>query len=323
MTDQGPIFLAGADRSGIGLLGELLELHPNISITRRTNFWSFYFNRFGDLGRAKNLERCLAEMMRNSRIRALRPQPERLRREFQEGKPTYARLFALLEEHHMQRLGRSRWGDKSLNSEEYADLILTAYPTAKMIHIIRDPRDRYASQLSHRGVGRGKLGAGVALWLSSARLAERNARKFKDRYKVIQYETLAREPEACLRDLCNFLGEEYSPIMLPLQETDRRTLGSSDTANLSPGPIRTTSIGRFRGILSERDVAFIQMCTHGRMVRYAYRPESLHLSWASALRYYVVDCPINLSNMWLWQPWAMIKEVIGRKPSARRLVHAT
>ena len=77
----------------------------------------------------------------------------------------------------MQRLGKLRWGDKSLGAERYADTILAAYPQAKMIHIIRDPRDRYASQFNHRGVGKGQLGAGTALWLWSVRLAERNQRQ--------------------------------------------------------------------------------------------------------------------------------------------------
>ena len=215
--EQGPIFLAGVDRTGIGFLGELLEAHPRIAMTRRTNFWSYYYNRFGDLSDPDNFERCLTEIQRNSRMQRLQPQPDRLRQEFRQGEQTYARLFALLCEHNMERLGKVRWGDKSLGSERYADTILTAYPTAKMIHIIRDPRDRYASQFSHRGVGRGKLGAGVALWLTSVRLAERNQRQYKERYKIVLYETLAHKPEEVLLDVCDFVGEVYSPEMLMME----------------------------------------------------------------------------------------------------------
>jgi hypothetical protein len=96
------------DRSGIGFLGELLEAHPNIAMSRRTNFWSYYLNRFGDLRQPENFERCLAEMMKNSRIQRLQPQPDRLRSEFSLGEPTYARLFTLLEIHNMERFLRRR-----------------------------------------------------------------------------------------------------------------------------------------------------------------------------------------------------------------------
>lgn len=319
MSERGPIFLAGIDRSGIGLLGELLESHPNISMSRRTNFWSFYFNRFGNLDRSDNFERCLAAMMRHTRIQKMRPQPERIRQEFLTGEQTYSRLFAMFEEHYMQHLGKSRWGDKSLNSERYADIILSAYPTAKMIHIIRDPRDRYASQLDHRGVGRGKLGAGVALWLWSVRLAERNARKYGNRYKIVRYETLVHEPESFLLDLCGFVGEEYSPAMLMLNEASGESGEPGPGGESIPRPIRTTSIGKFRNILSTRDIAFIQMCTRNQMARYAYQPDPLRLSWFSWLFFCCVEYPFKWANMLLWQPWAGFKEMLGRNPSARRL----
>ncbi|MGD8807169.1 MAG: hypothetical protein PVH65_15030, partial [Chloroflexota bacterium] len=103
MTDQGPLFLAGIDRSGIGLLGELLEAHPDIAVTRRINFWSFYHDRYGDLSDVANLDRCLADMMSYTRISRLQPQWQLLRRDFLAGEPTYARLFALLQEQNMRR----------------------------------------------------------------------------------------------------------------------------------------------------------------------------------------------------------------------------
>lgn len=316
-----PIFLAGVDRSGIGFLGELLEAHPNIAMSRRTNFWSFYLNRFGDLSQPENFERCLVEMMRNSRIQRLQPQPDRLRREFPQGEPTYTRLFALLEEHNMERLGKSRWGDKSLGAEGYADVIMAAYPGAKMIHIIRDPRDRYASQFHHRGVGKGQLGAGAALWLWSVRLAERNQRKYRDRYKIIQYEALVREPEPLLRAICDFIGEVYSPDMLMIHNHSNAVSGSNLTASSTLRPIWTTSIGRFRTDLSQREIAFLQLATYRQMMRYGYQSQSIAFSWSAKLFFYLLDCPINFSRMFLWRPWTNVKEMLGRTPSARRLVH--
>ena len=317
--EQGPIFLAGVDRTGIGFLGELLEFHPRIAMTRRTNFWSYYNDRFGDLSDPENFERCLTEIQRNSRMQRLQPQPDRLRQEFSQGEQSYPRLFALLCEHNMERLGKVRWGDKSLGSERYADTILTAYPTAKMIHIIRDPRDRYASQFSHRGVGRGKLGAGVALWRTSVRLAERNQRQYGERYKIVQYETLVHKPEVVLRDICDFIGETYSPEMLMMENGTDTTSESDNVLVRSPRPIWTTSIGRFRTILSKKDIAFIQACTSRQMARYGYALEPLSLTGSARLRFNLIDFPLNYGRMMLREPWARLKNLKGRKPSARRL----
>ena len=322
MTKRDPVFLAGVDRSGIGLLGELLESHPNISVTRRINFWSFYYERYGDLSQPENFERCMTDMMRYTRIQRMQPQLERIRHEFQSGEQSYARLFALLQEHYMQRLGKLRWADKSLGSERYADIILPAYPGAKMVHIIRDPRDRYASQLSHRGVGKGKVGAGTALWLWSTRLAESHIRKYPDRYKVVRYETLVAEPEIFLRDLCDFIGEEYSPEMLMIGELDQGESGLNSAITRKPRYIWSTSNGRFREILSEREVAFLQTFTRGKMSRYDYYPEPLHLSWSSRLLFYLIDCPVNLTRMLFSHPMATIRHKVGKAPSERRLATA-
>lgn len=310
MTELGPLFLAGIDRCGIGLVGELLEEHPSIAVTRRINFWSFYYNRYGDLSRPENFDRCLADMMRYTRISRLQPQPDRLRRDFQEGEQSYSRLLALLQEQNMRRLGKTRWADKSLNSERDAGLIFEAFPSARMIHVLRDPRDRYASQRGHRGMRRGKVGGGAALWRWSARLAERNVRQFAGRYKIVRYEDLVAGPEAFLRDLCQFIGEPYAPEMLTTAgEDDRR----------APREIWTTSVGRFRQDLSAREIAFMDFALSRQMPDFDYRPEPQQLAIPASLRFYALDCPLNLTRMVLADFQSDLRDRAGRKPSDRRL----
>ena len=323
MTQQEPVFLAGVDRSGIGLLGELLESHPKVAVTRRINFWSFYYNRYGDLSNPQNFERCLDDMMRYTRIQRLQPQPERLRHDFLNGEQSYPRLFALLEEQNMRRLGKSRWADKSLSSERYADTILSAFPTAKMIHIIRDPRDRYASHLTHRGGRKGRVGGGAALWLWSARLAERNLRKYPSRYKVVQYETLIAQPEIFLREFCDFISEDYSPEMLMVEPAVQSESGQDLATVRMPREIWTTSIGRFRQTLSDREVAFIQLVTRDQMIHYGYSLEPQQLSGSSRALFYIIDYPINLTRMLLSRSKSDLRDTLGRKPSARRLALAS
>lgn len=323
MAQQGPVFLAGVDRTGIGLLGELLEAHPNVAVTRRINFWSFYYNRYGDLSDPQNLERCLTDMMRYTRIKRLQPQPERLRRDFLNGEQSYSRLFALLEEQNMERLGKSRWADKSLNSERYADTILSAFSRAKMVHIIRDPRDRYASHLTHRGGRKGKVGGGTALWLWSARLAERNLRRYPSRYKVVQYEALVAQPETFLGEFCDFIGEEYSPLMLTVEPADQSESGPEAIADRLPRVIWSTSVGRYRETLSEREVAFIQMVTRDKMSHYGYDLEPQQLTGFARVVFYIKDYPVNLTRMMLSRSKSFLRETFGRKPSARRLAVAS
>ena len=64
-------------------------------MTRRTNFWSLYAGRFGDLISPAAVDRCLEEMMRNRRMRILEPDRDRVHTDFAQGAHTYERLYEL------------------------------------------------------------------------------------------------------------------------------------------------------------------------------------------------------------------------------------
>ena len=126
-----PVFIAGSDRSGTTLMFALLASHPDLCMVRRTNMWRYFYQRYGDLASPENFERCLDEMVRYRRMRHLQPDADRIRREFVEGDPSYGRLFCLFHRHHAERAGKSRWGDKSLHTEHFADDIFAEFPGSR------------------------------------------------------------------------------------------------------------------------------------------------------------------------------------------------
>jgi len=304
MDDRGPIIIGGLDRCGKTLMRALLVSHPNIAIpVIGSNFWTYFYRQYGDLSSRENFERCLAAMLRYKHALAIKPDPERIRREFWQGEPTYARLFALFHEHYAEREGKPRWGDQSGLIERYADLVLTAYPTAKIIHMLRDPRDRYAASITRYPNGRLRVGGATARWLYSVELARRNQQRYPDRYKIVQYETLVREPEKTMRAVCAFLKEAFVPTMLMLEgapefrDKDEHE-GNGATAEC---PISTAYIGRFRHVVSHRELAFMQGYAGPSMVAFDYQLEPIQFSLGDRLRFSFVDWPMNLVWMVTWR----------------------
>ena len=320
--DRGPVFVAGLERSGTSLMYALLASHPSIAMTRRTNLWTHFYGQYGDLANDANLERCLGMMMRYKRLRKLEPDPDRLRWDFLAGERTYARLFALLEQQYAERLGKPRWGDKSLVTERYTDLIFDGYPGARILHMIRDPRDRFASSLARWRVRRGGAGVGTAEWLASARLAERNRHRYPDRYLVVRYEALATEPQRTLRHLCAFIGEEYAPEMLSMEGAPgfREQGSNSSYGQRPPGTISTGSIGRFRDVLSPGQVAFIQLAAGEDMARFDYEPEPVRLPLPQRLRFVAVGVPVEAARLVAWRMREAIRDRSGRPVPSYRLV---
>ena len=319
MSTSQPIFVAGANRSGTSLMYALLATHPNISMVQRTDMWRMFYQRYGDLSNQNNFERCLSTMLRYRRLTRLTPNPDRIRKEFRQGESTYGRLFALFHEHHAERLGKQRWGDKSLHTEYYADQVFAEFPQAKMIHVVRDPRDRYASALKRFNSG---VASATGRWLSSIRVAKRSLRRYPDRYMVVRYETLASRPEDTLRRICDFLNEEYSPEMLTMQGAPEHLAqkGDSAFAQIQPGEISTGSIGRFRKVISNRDVAFVQVCARQDMAEFDYPSESVQFSLGDWPFFYLIDLPIRLTRMTGWFALEKFRDMKGRAVPARRLV---
>ncbi|HUP76702.1 MAG TPA: sulfotransferase [Acidimicrobiales bacterium] len=296
-----PIFVTGPDRSGTSLMYALLASHPRVSMVRRTNMWRWFYGRYGDLSAAENLDRCLDAMVRYRRMAVLEIDPARVRREFAQGVASYGRLFSIVHEHRAQRVGKPRWGDKSLHAEHSADDVFAEFPHARMIHLLRDPRDRHAS-ISKRYQDRTKgVSSTTASWISSTRAGQRNERQFRGRYLIVRYEDLARSPESTMRAVCEFVDEPYEASILTMSDAPDHSAigGNSSFGQFEPGAISTRSIGRYRSVVSPADVAFIQRSAGRFMDAQGYAKDDIEMTAKQTLRF-CADMPINTARLSGW-----------------------
>jgi len=265
--------------------------------------WTRFYGRYGDLGLPENLEHCLAAMMDSAHIRALNPDLDRIRREFWQGPKTYPRLFALIHEHHAESVGKTRWGDQLGDVEKYADLIFAAYPSAKMIHLIRNPVERCQESISTKSYRKGKVGYEAARWIYSARLAQRNQLSYPDRYKIVFCEELFSRPEETLLEVCRFLDEEYLPAMLDKSRKpgfwkEAENSADSDTAYGDDLPMVSQN-GHLS--LSRAEEGFICTLANREMLAFGYPVDKHPFFLQDWLLYLFVECPVNLAGMALWQ----------------------
>ncbi len=249
LKTKGPIFIGGLDRCGKTLLRALLVSHPHIAIPEiGSNYWTFFYRRYGDLSQAENFERCLADMQRYTHVTLLNPDFSQVRRDFRLAEPTYERLFALFNQQYAQQQGKPRWGDQTGLIERFADQVLAAYPASKMLHMIRDPRDRYEASISKHPHGKGKIGGATGRWLLTTHMAQRNQKMHPDRYKIIQYETLVDKPEQTLQEICAFLDEAYTDELLEMSGAPefRDKIRTGAYGKVGPELISTDFIGKYK-----------------------------------------------------------------------------
>lgn len=318
-----PIFVAGLDRSGTSLMYAFLSSHPKISMVRRTNMFRYFYERYGNLNDPDNFERCLDTMIHYKRIIKLNPDPDRIRIDYQKGEKTYGNLFALFHEHNAERSGKQRWGDKSLYIERFITNIIKEYPDAKLIHMMRDPRDRYASVNKRYQSDRGRVGASTGKWWYSALLATRNVEKYPDNYTIVTYEALVKEPEATLSKICEFIGEQYSPRMLTMRGAPllHDMGGNSSFDRFEPGEISTKSVGRYRSALTSSEILFIQIYAARYLQEFGYSLEKINLSSQDQIKFNLIERPINIVRMIGWLSREAIRDRIGRKLPEKRMIH--
>jgi sulfotransferase family protein len=278
MSNDDPIFIGGLSGSGKTQLRVVLGAGPALSLTRRTGMWTRFFGRFGDLRDGANLDRCLRAMVADRRVQLLQPDEARIRREFVAGPCSDARLIGLFHEHHAQRNGKRRWGDQLSFVECFADPIFAAFPSARMLHMVRDPRARFdAAPASAR---RGKIGWDTAMWLHSARLAQRNRHRYPGRYCVVRYEHLAARPVETIGAVCAFLGEPFTDEM-------RDELGS----------VRFDVDGR---AMAGGHASFVETYARAELAYLGYAGAPAPLP-GSRLGYWLGDWPVDRTAMAAWR----------------------
>jgi Sulfotransferase family len=321
MSGDGPIFIGGTDRAGKTLLSAILSSHSRISIPAvGSNMWPLFYRQHGDLAEPANLDACLAAMLAYKHVRFLEPDVDRLRRDFALGRPTYARLFALMQQQSAERAGKPRWGDQTGLVEGYADAVLGAYESAVMIHMIRDPRDRYEASLTMWPEGQLRVGGAAARWIYSARHAVRNAERYGDRYRVVRYEDLVRDPAGVVREVCAFVGERYEPTMLDLggMPSYRDKLRAGGEAGPDGSLISDAHVGRYRGRIPPSELAFLEARAGTLMRRFGYKLDGPLLAGRDRWRYRLVDVPLNDLRMraWLARQGAAhaAPRILGRRP---------
>jgi len=328
------IFVVGASRSGTNLVRALLNAHSTLWISAETHYFDDLRPRLPGNGTqtlaAEDRERCERYFLALShRAFGQAGDPDESRFERDELRAlaverggsgdAYFEAFCRL---RAQRHGRQQWGEKTPRHVYRIDDLLSAYPDAKVVCLVRDPRavvasykdwhgaaerrgvtespeleaDRERSRRSYNAVLMSLLWRGVVR--ASFDALERHG---PEHVRIQRFEQLAASPEAEVRELCAWLGLEFEPAMLeiPVVNSSYATTG----AGVSSEPVE-----RWRERLSPTEVGIVQSVCRPLLTQLGYVPDDVSVS------------PVRLAWAWATVPFAAAQAAVVNR---QRLGKAT
>lgn len=298
------IFVVGVSRSGTTLMRRVLGGHSRIAIATESHYlghllpWEgarAYFRRLGD-PRDDATMRAIAAFVytgafqRRSRLREVSPYWGWLtrtvpREEFEARllacDRTERGVFSVLMRTFADHKRRPIMGEKTPAHLAWAETLLAWYPDARIVHMVRDPRAVFVSEVRRRAEGTDTvpyrwlvrvpplLRAFVLLqvtwaWAIAVDRHRALAARHPDRYRAVRFEDLVRDPEETIGSVCAFLGVEPEPAMLDRTVTSKGAMQGMTGFDAGAADRWRSSIG----VLPRR---VLEMALGGRMRRLGYR----------------------------------------------------
>lgn len=248
------IFIVGVSRSGTSLMRVTLNASDQIAICRETHFLGhlissegarYKFRKFGDLSDDANVRSLVTyiyspEFARSSMYRGVssqwrwiikRVEPAELFARILETDRSERALFSVMLQLYAERKGKQIAGEKTPAHIRYVPTLMDWFPEGRIIHMLRDPRAIFISELRRRTKEavtapykqlkrfRALFQLFILLettwaWFESVQRYRRYQSRYPAKYFLLKFEDLVRDPECQIKQVCEFLGVDFQSAML-------------------------------------------------------------------------------------------------------------
>lgn len=302
---ENPVFICGHRKSGTTMLISLLDsAEKTIVYPDDSGIFYLYFPRYAgnEYSKDKKLER-LTDLLIKEHLSDILTRPEQTNHISEELKRKYLDFYdavksfpeknfdfkqilkyfikCFAETFYPNRSDAKVWIEKTTSTEIYASELSDMFPKAKFIHLLRDPRDNWASlksgwkkrykdynddikRLKQSMIERGR---------ASMELAKYNKEIIgEDRYFVIRYEDITLNPEQEMRKLASFIGISFSEKLLSPTIVGLPWNGNNFGGKSFYKPSRE-SVGKWRERINKEDAMLMEYHFRGLMENFGYEQE--------------------------------------------------
>jgi hypothetical protein len=287
-----PVFIAGHPKSGTSLLLNLLDSHPQLVVfPEETVFFRRVLRLLAQTSPDRWFEIAVKHLIHFFQWDSQNPVPGQTGFESHDYsdvsyQQVHSELMDIWDQVEVEadvlgaaalafgtvsgQLGEETawWVEKTPLNEYYADEIFVRWPEARMLHIVRDPRDNYSSYERKHADWTAQHFA--RKWRRSTRAGSINQQKYGiTRYLMVNYEDLVINTRQKIEQISDFLGIKLTENLLQPTKVGRgwkaNTMFDEVFEQVSSSPV-----GRWRSILSDFDVGVIETIASKQMKAQGY-----------------------------------------------------
>ena len=232
------IFVIGRPKSGTNLLRSILNLHSLVWISGEPGLWikgkgdgvvdlTAELLPFDDAKKIDRLFGILGSGMVNGNFWTFKKLDlDKLRRDFEKTDRQYRDLLWLALSQRGKANKKSIFGEKTPHNLYHLKELTAWYPGAKFVHVIRDPRAVFVSEIHRRDDPHHRLKKphplrtpGIFLyvlwdWNRNVRYHKKYLRKYPGRYIMVKFSDLNKSMQETVEHLSAFLGIKFEQTML-------------------------------------------------------------------------------------------------------------
>lgn len=209
--DAAPFFVVGSARSGTTLLRMILNAHQDIAVPPESRF----IVELWEGRREVDADGLLERLAVHKRFTEWKLPIEAVRAELgRSGTVPYPEVMGAAFAAYARSRSKARWGDKTPRYVTNIDLLVSLWPDARIVHLVRDGRD-VALSYADVSFGPKNVVEAAELWAERVRAGMRSGRSLDEAsYLEMRYEDLVDDPVPRLETLCDFLGLPFEQGML-------------------------------------------------------------------------------------------------------------
>ena len=276
-------FLVGCNRSGTTMMRGMFDSHPDLAVPPESYFVVPALRRASayEAGGTLDVENFLADLRANPSFRRNWELPAAALAALRDDPPpdTAAALLRLYTAYAAER-DKTRAADKTPQHILHVELLARSFPQARFVHLVRDGRNVVPSLLEVPH-GPTRFPDGVEYWRTRVLAGRRTGEQLgPERYREVRYEDLVADPEARLRELCEFLELAYDPAMLEyparVGELVAGTFDPRHHLGISRAP--TSTVRDWRTTMTDHDVQLFEAIAGDALDAFGYERSGMAAS---------------------------------------------